>query len=215
MMLGTLSYTNSKDTLAMASSYGFTPIALVESVEDLEIPFRNNIQLASVLLPSYDAISAALDNDIMTFNGLYQAQLCGRECDEFISLIMYALFKGKNILLYIAKDEMELPYPFTLFNYIESFFGYKVGVEFNRETAMYNQAYDAVLINKFYVYDFIGVEEFVALYPPGVELDPMTVNKLAFDVCPPVEQNPVSLAKYFSDMINAAHGIYRSIYIKK
>ena len=213
MFLGRLEFTNSFREFEMAGANGFIPIALAESLNDLDVRNKANIQLASVLLPSYEAVSLALDNDIANFANVYQAQLCTRECDEFITLMMLAL-RNRNVILYISKDEMEeLPYVRVLFDYIRNFFGYNIGM-FNQGQAMYNPQYDAVLINKFYSYDFITKEEFFAQYPPNVEIDPFTVSKLAYDTDPYDCGNPQRFTGYFMDAVKAAHGIFKTFYTK-
>ena len=95
--MGTLTVTTDKELLANAHCYGFKPIAIVESESVLELATTDNIQVASILLPSYDAVSAYLDGNLPLFQSMYFGQLSGRNCDEFITLIMLALYRGNNI----------------------------------------------------------------------------------------------------------------------
>lgn len=215
MQLGSLIYTNSKELLAQAECYGYKPIALIESTQQYQdIPNIRNIQLGSVLLPSYEAVSAFLDNQVLLFDNLYTGQLCTRECDEFISLIFFVLSRRINIMLYINKDEMEMRYPQKLFEHFINCFGYAIGSTLNH--VCYNPAFDSVLLYKFYKYDFIDGGTFLKEYPPNTNIPIDIVNKLMVDLRPmilgPKVLTPEICKQYFMDIINYNHGIHKTLY---
>ena len=213
--MGTLTVTTDKGLLANAHCYGFKPIAIVESESVLEIPSTDNIQVASILLPSYDAVSAYLDGNLPLFQSMYFGQLSGRNCDEFITLIMLALYRGNNILIYISSDEIkELPYPKVLSMYLENIYGYYPPRQYPGDQNilgeyLHNQAYDPLILCKMYQYSFIDSEEFLNVYPPNIDIPIDVVNKLMYEESP-VIQNPTpdTCKAYFMNIIKTTHGVF-------
>ena len=213
--MGTLTVTTDKGLLANAHCYGFKPIAIVESESVLELASTENIQVASILLPSYDAVSAYLDGNLPLFQSMYFGQLSGRNCDEFITLIMLALYRGNNILIYISSDEIkELPYPKVLSMYLENIYGYYPPRQYTGDQNilgeyLHNQAYDPLILCKMYQYSFIDSEEFLNVYPPNIDIPLDVVNKLMYEESP-VIQNPTpdTCKAYFMNIIKTIHGVF-------
>ena len=185
--MGTLTVTTDKELLANAHCYGFKPIAIVESESVLELATTDNIQVASILLPSYDAVSAYLDGNLPLFQSMYFGQLSSRNCDEFITLIMLALYRGNNILIYISSDEIkELPYPKVLSMYLENIYGYYPQRQYRGDQNilgeyLHNQAYDPLILCKMYQYSFIDSEDFLNVYPLNIDIPMDVVNKLMYE----------------------------------
>ena len=213
--MGTLTVTTDKELLANAHCYGFKPIAIVESESVLELATTDNIQVASILLPSYDAVSAYLDGNLPLFQSMYFGQLSSRNCDEFITLIMLALYRGNNILIYISSDEIkELPYPKVLSMYLENIYGYYPQRQYRGDQNilgeyLHNQAYDPLILCKMYQYSFIDSEEFLNVYPPNIDIPMDVVNKLMYEESP-VIQNPTpdTCKAYFMNIIKTIHGVF-------
>ena len=213
--MGTLTVTTDKGLLANAHCYGFKPIAIVESESVLDLASTENIQVASILLPSYDAVSAYLDGNLPLFQSMYFGQLSGRNCDEFITLIMLAIYRGNNILIYISSDEIkELPYPKVLSMYLENIYGYYPQRQYRGDQNilgeyLHNQAYDPLILCKMYQYSFIDSEEFLNEYPPNIDIPMDVVNKLMYEESP-VIQNPTpdTCKAYFMNIIKTIHGIF-------
>ena len=213
--MGTLTVTTDKGLLANAHCYGFKPIAIVESESVLELVTTDNIQVASILLPSYDAVSAYLDGNLPLFQSMYFGQLSSRNCDEFITLIMLALYRGNNILIYISSDEIkELPYPKVLSMYLENIYGYYPQRQYRGDQNilgeyLHNQAYDPLILCKMYQYSFIDSEEFLNEYPPNIDIPMDVVNKLMYEESP-VIQNPTpdTCKAYFMNIIKTIHGVF-------
>lgn len=213
--MGTLTVTTDKELLANAHCYGFKPIAIVESESVLELATTDNIQVASILLPSYDAVSAYLDGNLPLFQSMYFGQLSSRNCDEFITLIMLALYRGNNILIYISSDEIkELPYPKVLSMYLENIYGYYPQRQYHGDQNilgeyLHNQAYDPLILCKMYQYSFIDSEEFLNEYPPNIDIPIDVVNKLMYEESP-VIQNPTpdTCKAYFMNIIKTIHGVF-------
>lgn len=213
--MGTLTVTTDKGLLANAHCYGFKPIAIVESESVLELASTENIQVASILLPSYDAVSAYLDGNLPLFQSMYFGQLSGRNCDEFITLIMLALYRGNNILIYISSDEIkELPYPKVLSMYLENIYGYYPPRQYPGDQNilgeyLHNQAYDPLILCKMYQYSFIDSEEFLNAYPPNIDIPFDVVNKLMYEESPAIQNPTPDICKaYFMNIIKTIHGVF-------
>ncbi len=213
--MGTLTVTTDKGLLANAHCYGFKPIAIVESESVLELASTENIQVASILLPSYDAVSAYLDGNLPLFQSMYFGQLSGRNCDEFITLIMLAIYKGNNILIYISSDEIkELPYPKVLSMYLENIYGYYPPRQYPGDQNilgeyLHNQAYDPLILCKMYQYSFIDSEEFLNTYPPNIDIPFDVINKLMYEESPAIQNpNPDTCKAYFMNVIKTIHGVF-------
>lgn len=213
--MSTLTVTADKGLLANAHCYGFKPIAIIESESVLEIPSTENIQVASILLPSYDAVSAYLDGNLPLFQSMYFGQLSGRNCDEFITLIMLAIYRGNNILIYISSDEIkELPYPKVLSMYLENIYGYYPPRQYPGDQNilgeyLHNQAYDPLILCKMYQYSFIDSEEFLNVYPPNIDIPVDVVNKLMYEESPAIQNpNPDTCKAYFMNIIKTIHGVF-------
>ena len=213
MNLGCIAYTNSKDVYVNTAMRGFRPISLAE-----EYIIGNNQNnpaeiSASILLPGYEAVSYALDRDIVRFKNLYLKHLASRECDEFIALVLMSAYRGNNSIIYINKDEMDLLYPHVLFEYIQQMFGYTIKNVQDPMQSSYNNAYDAVLLTKFFNYDFINPEEFLVNYPVNVNIPDGTIFKLYYEEGNPFIGNK-SPRDYYLDKIKAYHGVYQSMYTR-
>lgn len=192
-------------------------IALVDSSNDL-IDLGLNpdvVQLGSILLPSFNAMNAYLDNDMNGFYNYYKAQLMSRECDEFMSLIIYALYRGKSILIYTGKESKDIPYMNMIISNLNQLYG--CIIDPSTCQGQLCQSYLSVWISKFYEYDYIDYEEFLSSYPPGVNIDGDVLNKLIreypyqCDIDPRVNvYNQYN--QYFINEINARHGIYRRLF---
>ena len=213
--MGTLTVTTDKGLLANAHCYGFKPIAIVESESVLELASTENIQVASILLPSYDAVSAYLDGNLPLFQSMYFGQLSGRNCDEFITLIMLALYRGNNILIYISSDEIkELPYPKVLSMYLENIYGYYPPRQYPGDQNilgeyLHNQAYDPLILCKMYQYSFIDSEEFLNTYPPNIDIPFDVVNTLMYEESPAIQNpTPDTCKAYFMNIIKTIHGVF-------
>lgn len=213
--MGTLTVTTDKELLANAHCYGFKPIAIVESESVLELTTTDNIQVASILLPSYDAVSAYLDGNLPLFQSMYFGQLSSRNCDEFITLIMLALYRGNNILIYISSDEIkELPYPKVLSMYLENIYGYYPQRQYRGDQNilgeyLHNQAYDPLILCKMYQYSFIDSEEFLNEYPPNIDIPMDVVNKLMYEESPVIQNPTPDICKaYFMNIIKTIHGVF-------
>lgn len=141
------------------------------------------ITYGSILLPSYNAIEAEFDNNLALFANLYETELFGVVQDKFIVLLLAMLAKKINVILYIERDEyINLHFKEVLVNHINSMYGILIGDETHKFS--YNQAYDSMLISKFYFYDYISGMEFIKSYPINLDIPPFVLSKLVSEFNP-------------------------------
>ena len=201
MYNGSISYTTNLELFKNAGCYGFFPVALLESnAEAKELGINNEM-------------SAQLDGNFENFLILYRGQLAQRECDEFITILLYAaIIADRKILIYVNKDEINM-YPLILFEYISMIYGYFIGYEQN--FGRFDQRFITVLACKFFEFDIINGYDFISMYQPNVDIPINVVNKLMFELKPLIiNPTPESCHEYFMNMIRSAHGVYRPLYTK-
>ena len=124
---------------------------------------------------------------------LYLNHLSLPQVDEFIVVILRALFNGKNISIFIPNEKVPLKYPEVLMLYLLNNFGIRVGDIAN--PCMYDRNFDGLIMDKLYSYDLCTEEEFFQNIPTSYNTYSMpTLNKLIQKIRPYVN-NP-SLQAY-------------------
>lgn len=104
-----------------------------------------------------------------------------KEADTIICLIITALARGINIILYVPKDESSnLSFVTALAQYLVNTYGITIGSE--GIPYQYNTAFDHIICTRLYLHDFISYQEFFVAYPANVNIDPVAIQKLMFDM---------------------------------
>lgn len=155
-------------------------VAITENAESINTPDLTNVSIASILLPPYQAVMAEMDGDMGTFYNLYGQHLATKEADSYICLIIAALVRGINILIYIPKDEFGLTFTSAFMQYLQMVYGITVGTE--NIPCNYNPEFNAVLCNRLYIHEFIIYEEFMVAYPANVSISVEVIPQLMFDM---------------------------------
>ena len=200
MLKGGMYITCDKNDVIGAACYNSRVIAIAETLND--IPNSDTVTLGAVLQPPYDAVCAELDNDIPQFTALYRKYLYGNVQDRFIVLILAAMYKGYNIIVYIPKDEYEMHFKNVLQEHLLLVYGIVCG--YRNRKFLYDSRFDTILLTKFYLYDYIDSKTFLMEYPINVELDINVVNKLVYEFNPYVKvQTPETYNFYFMNYIRS------------
>lgn len=163
------------------------------------------ITFGSILLPSYNAVEAELNGDLNLFARIYSQDLMSTVQDRFIVLLLAALAKGINILLYIEKDEYySLHFKDVLATHIYNAYGVMIGNE--RTKFGVDESYSPIILSKFYLYDYISSQDFLRTYPVGLDIPLDTLSKLTMEYRPYVV-SPSSEAynAYFKNFIANQH----------
>lgn len=171
MIKGTLYFSSNVEATINAMRTGYKVISLTED-EGISGSLKGTI-----LLPPYQAVMAEMDNNFIGFQNEYTIHLMKKESDFFISMIVMALFRGENIIIFIPKDESKLMFVEGLIGHLSSYFGIFPGSEVR--PFYYDISFNPIILSKFYIYDLIPKEDFILWYPPQVELYPETFYKLS------------------------------------
>lgn len=174
-----------------------------------------NASIGTILLPPYEAVAAKLDGNIEQFNNVYVSYLSQSEPLMFMSIVLRALYNGKNILLYITKDELQMGYMNTLAQYFRYNFGIIFGSEHNQYYFDHNYLPQALSI--MYMNDLMTGYELLSSFPPNIDLRVVNVNmvsKLAIEISPYIESGDMdSYANYFNSYINNINKYNKDIII--
>lgn len=211
MFNGSISYTTNIQFFADSRRYGFFPIALVESRQELKDVgvLDQTIPLASILQPSCDAVGAYLDGNMEYFLQLYRHQLRERDCEEFMMIILFAaIMKDQQVLIYVNQEEMNM-YPSILFEWLAITFGYLVGYNpggslnaWESSGDRFDMRFYAVVIDKFYEYNFINGYQFIDLYPADMLISPAAINLLNIEFNPVLPNtSPEAFQMYWKEVI--------------
>ena len=180
-------------------------IAITESGPELSMFPPGLVNMGSVLTPNVETMNAELDQEYDVSDHMYREYLSGSVQDKFIILMLTALYKGTNILLYIPKDEYtEFTFKNVLLSHIYQLYGVVVGtpeVQFG-----FDPNYFPLILSKMYLYDYITSDEFVMQYPEDIGLFPDVVMKLTMDINPYINSNnPEDFHRYFLEYIKNCH----------
>lgn len=202
MLIGQLLITIDIDLVNDTLTNGVGKVLVLSENQDNKTIFSSpNVIPASILLPPYESVMADLDGNTEMANIEYINYLCRKEPDMFICAILAALLKGINILIYIGKDEAEMPFVSSLIRLLYDQYGITIGTEHHQ--FMYNKAYDAVIDSKLYLYELITYQDFFILYPETVMIPDYLIPKLIVDMNPYVEvQTTDNYKMYFEGYKN-------------
>lgn len=151
--------------------------------------------VGSILLPTYPAMMAYLDNNIQEFYRLYNDHLHSQECSSFIAVLLKAMIQNMNLLLYMTPDEYEIY--FDIFsNHMRNMYGISIGNAYNN--FMYDINYSYNILSLLYLEDLITVEELFRTYPTNMYFSEPVVMKLITELRPPVNFNNIlDYSEYF------------------
>lgn len=172
MFKGVLEITS--DPNYVATKYGYTVLVLGE-YEDL-----NNIMIekmeATILLPPYAETMLQLDGNINEFAPRYINYLNSPDVRRYLAMIFLGMVKGMNFIMYIGRDEVQLPFYYVLLDHFLSFYGIAVG-EINKQFVhdINNPNVDILL----YEQNVISPNAFLTFYPLNMQIPIPMAIKLA------------------------------------
>lgn len=152
--------------------------------------------IGSVILPSYNTVRAILDNN-PNFVNMYKKDLSQEYPMTFLATIIKALIMGKNILLYMTKDEHEM-YFSVLQSFILETFGIVIGNE--QKQPAYSNKFDANVCNILYSFSLMTMPEYMFSYPINMEIPQNIIRKMIYEYNPYVTVTSYEGYKqYFED----------------
>jgi len=155
---------------------------------------------ASILLPPYDAQVLELDNRMQEYEQIYFNHLNNNPiASAFIALIIRTLFNGKNIILYLTKDENEMAYSKYFLKFFKMLFG--IDISYNQDPPRFDINYVGPVLRFMFIHDVLPAEEFLLLYPKNIRLDNDIIIKLTKILDPYLlEYNNNQYISYFENL---------------
>ena len=154
--------------------------------EDPDPYIRNNPAtiMGTVLLPSYNVLSAEIDDDPNRADALYYQELAREEPDGYIVSILAALYSGIPIALYFSQSEFDMRFVKVFIQYIYQAYGM---VPAYGETISYIlDEYDGQNLDKVYYLGLMTFDKYLYLRP-GITNNPAVLNKMVYECMPPVK----------------------------
>ena len=154
--------------------------------EDPDPYIRNNPSaiMGSILLPSYSVLSAEIDDDAQRADALYFQELSREEPDGYLVSILAALYSGIPIALYFSSSEFDMRFVQVFLQYIYQAYGMVPG--FGATVPRILDEYDGQNLDKIYYLNLMPFDKYIKLRP-GVTNNPSIMNKMVYDVKPPVK----------------------------
>ena len=165
----------------------FTHKIILIGEPDRDIITNYNAISGSLFMPPYEAVMQEMDGDIRAFRDIYVQHLFSPECQEYIALIFRALYEGKNILLFLSKDESELSYSKVLLEFMANVYGLLISLDINI-SASFSQTKSSIVSDLLYLYDLFTLEEY---FLNRIETEPINgaiMGKLVNELNPYVDQ---------------------------
>lgn len=164
----------SSDPNYVVTKYGYTVLVLGE-YEDLNSILLDKME-ATILLPPYTETMLQLDGNINEFAPRYISYLGSPDVRRYLSMIFLGMVKGMNFIMYIGRDETQLPFYYVLLDHFLSFYGIAVG-EFNKQFVhdISNPNVDLLL----YEQNVISPNAFLTFYPINMQIPIPIAVKLA------------------------------------
>lgn len=160
----------------LATKAGYTVLMLGE-YEDLYVPMMDTMS-ASILLPPYVETMLQMDGMLQEFEQRYIAYLNSPELRRYLSMIFLGMIRGMNFIMYVGRDEAQLPFYYTLLNHFLVYYGIAIG-EFNKTFAYDINNPNVILL--LYEQNLVTPNAFLSYYPRNMMIPEPIAYKLACD----------------------------------
>lgn len=139
-----------------------------------------------LLLPDYNGTCARLDNDMEGYRSLYIQHLMSESVTLYIGVIFRVLLEGANIIFYMSKDSYEMYFP-LLNEFFMNSFGLCIGTA--QSQPVFNINFTPQILTMMYLISsgnlkLLSFEEFMLLYPQGIQLNDDVIRKMADEINP-------------------------------
>lgn len=141
------------------------------------------------ILPPYIASEAENMGDMDSFYSLYYQHLASSEADSYLTLLMVALYKGYNVLIYVNPEEEQLAFVGAFLRFMQDNFGLTIGNKENTQAA-FNVAFEDIIYLKMFRYHYISAKDIVANIHNKI-LDPIICDMLCEELNIPTDNDPV------------------------
>ena len=183
----------------------FTHKIIMIGEPDTSLAQEFNAIAGSLFMPPYEAVMQEMDGNLQAFHDIYANHLMSIECQEYIALIFRALYEGKNILLYLTKDESELAYSKVLLEFMAGAYGLLISPNIDIP-ASFSQTKSTVVSDLLYLYDLFTIEEYF-INRLSEPINGAVLGKLVNELNPYVEQRTYeAYNNYFMRLDNMIKG---------
>lgn len=198
MFRGSIEWTSDINTLITRPE----AIVLVLGEYNVQLPPMVDHMPASILLPPCEATMLQLDGYLREFEVNYTQYLNSPELREYISILLAGMMEGVRFIIYIGKDELELPFFGILLNFFASYYGIVIGdtisIPFSHN---YN---NPNAINTLMEFNRISPDIYLMFYPLGIPIPEYLAYRLAiaYRMISNTPSIVYSYSNYFTEMRN-------------
>lgn len=203
MLNGSISITTDKEFVKQQTLSGFKVVIIGDRDEEL-LQYYGAL-MGECLIPNYNAMSAYVDDDIQNFINIYVQQLSSYEVEEFITVVMYSICEGNNILLYLTPQEAQLPYSAVLMDFINKYYGVLIGTPNN--PYIFNEAFYGIILDKLFIHSLIDEYTYLQSYPLQMPIINDTCIYKLVNIFKPyiMDQSINGYKAYFNEYKNNLH----------
>lgn len=198
MFKGTIEWTSDINQLVSRPE----AIVLVLGEYDIQLPPMIDHMPASILLPPCEATMLQLDGYLKEFEMNYAQYLNSPELREYLSIILAGILQGHRFIIYIGKDELELPFFGILLNFFVSCYGIVIG---NMTNIPFSHNYNNPnAINLLMEYNRITPDVYLMFYPLGIPIPEYIAYRLAiaYQMISNTPNTVYTYSEYFTSVRN-------------
>lgn len=162
--------------------------------------------VANCLLPNYEAVSHYIENDMQGFIRAYTENLSYPESMVYFVTLISAILNNIPLGFVFGNEEIEQVASVHFLNFFANLYGIHLGHNFpfagmNPTVGWMDRNYTANNMTLLYNNNLLTPQEFLFVYPIEAKLDINTLQKLLFELRPPI-QNPTDMSaveQYFNE----------------
>ena len=189
-------------------------ILFTEDIPDyLNSPqYGTSCLMANSLLPNYEAVSYFIEGDMQTFARVHNEIMMYPESTVYFVTMISAMINNIPLGFIFGNEEIEQAATINFLNFFAVMYGIHLGhnFPFANESPVpvgwMDRAFVPNNISLLYQNNLLTPQEFLFVYPADARIDPNSLNKLVFDMRPPVK-DPMdlnSVEKYFDEFRSIA-----------
>ena len=200
----------SKEEVDDVLLHGGKIIVMTEDLPDyLQSPqYGTSSLVANCLLPNYEAVSYYIENDFSNFDLVYGEMLMSPESTVYFMTMISAMINNIPLGIIFGNEEIEQAAAIRFLNFFAGMYGIHLGhnIPFAGENPVPIGWMDRVFVPKnlsmLYLNNLLTPQEFLYVYPMDTRIDPNALQKLMFDLRPPIRNlNDLNeIEGYFNDL---------------
>lgn len=171
------------DNMDFVTSVPDQSVKIISLDEDNRLnPNDPNVVIGTCLLPPIEALIAEADGDEDLYNIHYINHLNSPYVQEFIGVLISALYRGISLLLFAPQMKENISIV-KLRQHLWSLYGITIGIV-GGESCSFDPRCIPIWLNMVYSANVISPYEFLIEYPENVIFNNMIMNKLISEIKP-------------------------------